>query len=276
VPNHTGPSELFTGNVLILAPHMDDEVLGCGGSVALLPDKDRVFVAYATDGRMLPGMIDPGQTTVNGRDLGAVRVEETKAALGVLGVPPGNASFLGFPVGTVSSHEREVVAAVRRLIDEIKPDQILVPFRFDQHPDHVALNKACRAAHQESGSKAQWYEYFIYFRMKLLHGGDIRQCIHPEHLSRFDITSVSDTKRKALECFTSQVTVFFPGQKGPVFSPTMVDSFVAGPEMFLKWPAALHEKQIFTVSPAWIRIVHCIEPILKWNKDKLLMALGRK
>jgi hypothetical protein len=34
------PAELFQGTVAIIAPHMNDEILACGGTIARLPHKE--------------------------------------------------------------------------------------------------------------------------------------------------------------------------------------------------------------------------------------------
>src|SRR5918993_3613102 len=47
---HADPAQLFPGTILVVAPHMDDEVLACGGTIARLPSPARVHLVYATDG----------------------------------------------------------------------------------------------------------------------------------------------------------------------------------------------------------------------------------
>lgn len=269
-------SGLLNGNVLILAPHMDDEILGCGGTMALHSDRSRVFVAYATDGRRLPGMKDAGPGKVNGRDLAEIRADESRAALAVLGVSSDNARFLGFTAGDLRARYYDLVAAIERLVEQIKPAHVFVPFRYDQHPDHIILNIACREALAHGIRSVTMLEYFVYFKLRMLAGGDLRKLIRPEYLQTVHISSVSEKKRKALNCFESQVKIFFPGQKNPVFSTGLLEEFSRGPELFMQWPGSVSSREIFTVSPDWIRFVHAVEPLLKRNKDKLLMALGVK
>ena len=49
----------FAGTVLVVAPHMDDEALACGGLLAQLPDPTRIHVVYATDGTQSPAPVVP-------------------------------------------------------------------------------------------------------------------------------------------------------------------------------------------------------------------------
>jgi LmbE family N-acetylglucosaminyl deacetylase len=48
------PNEIFKGVILIVAPHMDDEVLECGDTIAQLPQKEQIHVIYAADGMESP------------------------------------------------------------------------------------------------------------------------------------------------------------------------------------------------------------------------------
>ena len=41
-PMRVDPAGTFKGTVLIAAPHMDDEILACGGTIALLPQKHKI------------------------------------------------------------------------------------------------------------------------------------------------------------------------------------------------------------------------------------------
>ena len=45
---------LLSSNVLVIAPHMDDEILGCGGLMLLHEDKRRIQCIYASDGSKSP------------------------------------------------------------------------------------------------------------------------------------------------------------------------------------------------------------------------------
>ncbi len=53
------PTSVFRGVVCVAVPHMDDGVLACGGSVALLPRGSQVHFVYATDGSRSPAPLFP-------------------------------------------------------------------------------------------------------------------------------------------------------------------------------------------------------------------------
>ena len=85
---------LFSGIIVIVAPHMDDESLACGGLIAKLPDKNRIHILYCTDGIRSPAPIIPGQGKFS-PDLGKIRVQEATEAMRLLGVPEENLRMIG-------------------------------------------------------------------------------------------------------------------------------------------------------------------------------------
>ena len=90
------PAEVFKGVVVIAVPHMDDGVLACGGTIAKLPQKERIHVVYATDGMRSPAPVVPWLDTIS-PDLGTARMREAKTAMGYLGIPEENIYFLNLP-----------------------------------------------------------------------------------------------------------------------------------------------------------------------------------
>ena len=70
----------LTGKIVIVAPHMDDEALACGGLIAKLPHRDCVHIIYATDGMKSPASIIPGRDKIS-PDLGKNRMRESIEAM---------------------------------------------------------------------------------------------------------------------------------------------------------------------------------------------------
>jgi len=89
--------------VLIVAPHPDDEVLGCGGLIQqALANGARVHVALMTNGDASELAVLLGEKELPWRpssmiDLGLARQQESLKALSALGLDPGHVHFLGFP-----------------------------------------------------------------------------------------------------------------------------------------------------------------------------------
>lgn len=114
--------------VLVIAPHPDDEVLGCGGSIARFAAQGAqvTVVAVCAD---LPPLYGP--------DVAPTVEREARAAHAVLGVH--ESVFLDLPSVEVS---RGSVAALngplQAVLDRVAPDLVLIPFP-DRHVDHKAV-----------------------------------------------------------------------------------------------------------------------------------------
>lgn len=119
------------GRAVVLAPHPDDEVLGCGGILAALGRAGvQVHVVAVTDGESShPGRAD---------ELRQIRADERSAALRRLDLTGAHVRRLGLPDGGVV--DEQVVEAVRPLLADT--DLLLAPWEQDGHPDHDAVGRA--------------------------------------------------------------------------------------------------------------------------------------
>ena len=142
--------------VLVVAPHPDDEVAGCGGAILAHRRRgDRVRVAVATDGRRSQALgLDAASTA-------AARLGEMEAAAAHLGV---ELEWLGLPEG-----DWRVPDLGERLADVLtrfRPRTIYAPSRVDFHPEHEkvarALGRALAAPPTRNGSRIQEVEIRIY------------------------------------------------------------------------------------------------------------------
>ena len=264
----TNPQHIFPGKLLILAPHMDDEVLACGGTIAQLPQKERIQVVYATDGAMSP--VPPGcLSDLPPEALPDIRIKEALEAMGRLGVPATNLHFWGFPDARLQDYAAPLRRRLGDLIDELQPDQLLVPFRYDRHPDHLALHRAALAV-AEGLERPEIVEYFVYYRWQLLPGKDLRRFIPPEKLWPVDISGQAELKQQALQCYRSQTTCFYPWQTRAILPPARVEEVSRDPEIFLRYDTRQPGAAVFDRARTWIRLVHRLEPRLKVWKDRLL------
>lgn len=257
--------QLLTGKVVIVAPHMDDEALACGGLIAKLPHKDRIHIIYATDGMKSPAPILPGRDKIS-PDLGKTRVQESIQAMKVLGIPEHNLHFLCLP----EAHLKKHISSLRTLLgDEIRriaPTHIFVPFRYDRHSDHLAVNDAVMVELQQGVCQAQIIEYFVYYRWRLMAKRDIREYIRPQLLFKLEIGDVAQQKRQALDCFTSQTTIYYPWQTRPILTSMLLDEECQNPEFFLISNDSSAGSAVFSNSVLWIHLVHRLEPFLqRWK-----------
>jgi len=113
--------------VLVFAPHPDDEVLGCGGTLTQLAGHCAVRVVLVTDGsggRALP------------HDIGPKRRSEWVQSLALLGID--DVVFLSMPDGEV----RPVDHAQRQITQSVQafaPNWVFAPAMTDYHRDHMAI-----------------------------------------------------------------------------------------------------------------------------------------
>ena len=265
------PAE-FDARVLVIAPHMDDESLGCGLLLATHPRKDQAHVLIVTDGSRSPHPPQPDASET--RRLAAVREQEAREALAVLGVPASNIVMLGLPDGSLRGMVARLRAELTNHIRRIAPQCVFVPFRYDRHPDHLAVNRAVCDAKRAGDIDAAVFEYFVYSQWRLLRTGDVRDYLPPASLRRLPPGTAGDLKRRALECHRSQTTCFYPGQPRPVLSPELLDRVCAEPEAFLAYDPAHDGPRGLARGRAWVPVAHVIEPVLKRLKDRLRSGAG--
>ena len=260
-------SSPFTGDILVCAPHMDDDVLGCGMLIALHAGRGQVHVLFASDGAGSPE--PPRDRPEAARELPAIRAAEALEALGILGVPPANISFLRFPDGSLTRHRDDLSRRVADRAQAVRAAVVLVPFRYDSHPDHLALNRAVTAARLESRIAADVVEYFIYTKRRMLRSGDVRDYVSAEDSVRIQSSEAARLKRAALACHRSQTTLFFPGQRRPILTEALVAQACDEPEMFLVHRADRTGRRGLARGRYWVPLACAIEPTLKRIKDRL-------
>lgn len=240
----------LAGPVLVLAPHSDDEALGCGGTLALVAAAGvPVDVVYMTDGRRSPAGAD-GAPAPDADALVETRRQEARDAMAVLGVAADRLHFLDLPDGALPASEAEAETRLSEIFGRLQPRTVFAPFRHDQHPDHLATHRiARRLAGQDAGIAL--YQYFVYYRYPLTPGTDIRRSVAPRHLRRVDIGTVREAKRRALACYPSQVTNHFPWQQRPVLTPETLERLTLGDEIFAAFDAGTSDRDLFAGSAPW-------------------------
>lgn len=123
-------------NVLIIAPHPDDEILGCGGTIAKhTAVGNLVHVCVVTRGK-LPLFNDEGVKIVR---------EECSAAHKYLGVK--ETVFLDFPAAMLEEVPRhELNDSLCKVVQRIKPEEVYIPHRGDMQLDHKMIVDAAMVA----------------------------------------------------------------------------------------------------------------------------------
>jgi len=140
------------GNVCVFAPHFDDEIIGCGGSVLKhhRENKDRVDVVYITD------------CAFRGR--GDERREESKTVMKKLGI--GNYRFLNLPERKFENTP-ENIKIFADTLEECSPKTIYLPFFFDAHRDHQMCNILLVSAMKKTKKKYRIFGYEVWALLPL-------------------------------------------------------------------------------------------------------------
>jgi LmbE family N-acetylglucosaminyl deacetylase len=262
------PASLLSGRVLIVAPHMDDEVLGCGGSILMHKDKTQVYCTYVTDGARSPAPLLPwtGSIDPNIKD---IRRNEAYEVMREVGIPKQNLQFLDFPDGKLKHNLVDLKSRLSEQISRIEPDIVLAPFRYDLHPDHVALTRCVRSIILTGAFDCTLLEYFIYFRWRLIASGDIRQMIDESNLLTVDTRSVADRKSSIIRLYRSQTDVLGDWQENPILTAQSISQRCREPETFLHANLGQSQSSIFTNKKFRILVAHYIERIGKRPKDQV-------
>jgi N-acetylglucosamine malate deacetylase 1 len=121
--------------ILIVSPHTDDGELGCGGSIAkFIGENDQVdYVALSSCEKSVPSGYPPD-----------ILSQEVRAATRILGIK--SPILLDFEVREFPRLRQEILDALIRLRNEINPDIVFAPSRYDTHQDHkTTIEEVMRA-----------------------------------------------------------------------------------------------------------------------------------
>ncbi|HSP33390.1 MAG TPA: PIG-L family deacetylase, partial [Thermoanaerobaculia bacterium] len=174
--------------LLVLAPHPDDEVIGCGGWIAQhLRDRRAVRVVVATDGT-------EAEQTGDRDAYRARREDESRRAFALLG--GADIHFLRFADRALDD---TVAAPLRDQLLEFRPDLVCVPSPVEIHPDHLALSRAfCELVQRDERLFAELAIARVAFY-------EVSQPVRPNTL--IDITDVADQKYRAIAAHESQTSI---------------------------------------------------------------------
>lgn len=223
------------GPTVVIAPHPDDESLGCGGLLALLARANvPVWCVLISDGTMS----HPNSARFPAPARQALRETELRLALAELGLNPANLQPLGLPDGQVPGPDAPAgAAAVARLVDflsEKQPATVLCPWRRDPHPDHRASSQLVRAALAQLPRPPRLLEYLVWAWERAA-PADLPQSGEASGW-QLDIGPVLAEKQRAIAAHASQL----PGScidddpAGFTLAPTMLAHFARPTEVYLE------------------------------------------
>lgn len=187
-------------NILIISPHHDDEVIGCGGTIAKHHGSgDKVFVIYITAGWS-------GLPKIKSKEK-AIKIREMEAhnACKILGIQ--KLVFLREDDRDIYNKKGKIIQKLVKTIRDIKPNIIYVPHPNEKDIEHRITYEATKEATWLSKSPylpklgtptksiKNVYLYEVWTPMK-------------DFFIKEDITDVIDIKTKALLAYKSQLEYF--------------------------------------------------------------------
>jgi LmbE family N-acetylglucosaminyl deacetylase len=176
--------------VCCVAPHPDDEMLGCGATLAKhLAAGHDVHLAFVTSGEASVG-VRAGE--------GLARAAATREAeacdAAAVALPGATVHFLRLPDGDVESNADNARAALAQLLSSLRVDLVYAPHPRELHPDHAAVSRVVSdvlASRPTTVETVAWYEVWT--------------PVPATHL--VDVTAEFDNKLAGLRRYRSQLDV---------------------------------------------------------------------
>ncbi len=175
--------------ILVIAAHPDDELLGCGGTVALHSESgDRVRSIIVCEGESLRGVQQSTEGT-----------HHAKAAAEILGVEC--VEILSFPDQRLDTLTlTKLITPIEKVVDEFRPDIIYCQYGGDVNKDHELLFQAVLVATRPTESFIDGVYAFD--------TASSTEWAYPRSFipdTWVDITTTLEKKLKAMECYESEL-----------------------------------------------------------------------
>ena len=215
--------------LVVVAPHPDDESLGCGGLIAAArasgADVRLIVVSDGVGSHRNSRLYPPAR-------LRALREAETIEAAATLGLDASAIRFLGLAdaaVPTKGGDARGAVEAIVATASACDAGAVCVTWRHDPHCDHQAVARLVDQARPRLGT-ARVYEYPIW-GWTLPEETDVGAA--PSG-TRLDVSAQAEAKRAAIAAHRSQTTALIPDDpSGFRLDATMLERFRRPFEIYL-------------------------------------------
>jgi LmbE family N-acetylglucosaminyl deacetylase len=201
---------------VIIAPHPDDEVLGCGGLLQLLAAAGRPLqLISVTDG----SASHPGSERWPVERLSVIRPQESAEALRRLGLPMHRLKWLrgGFTDTQVAAQEQQLRAFIESHLRA--NDVVFTTWREDGHCDHEAVGRASAEAVRQVGATCHELPVWTW------HWATPEDAFVPWQRARKILLTPAQVARKrhAVHAFASQLEGDAQAGLAPVLAPYVID-----------------------------------------------------
>lgn len=185
--------------ILVIAPHPDDEVLGCGGIIKKYSEKgDEVFLCIVTKA-YAP---DWSESFITERE------KEIKLSNEVLKIK--KTFFLDLPTVKLDTiPQKQLNDLISKIVEEVKPEIVFIPFSGDINKDHKLVSESAivalrpkpgffvkRVFYYEALSETEWSDS----------ARSAKNIFTPNYYE--DISDCLEDKLKAMQCYKSELKEF--------------------------------------------------------------------
>ena len=187
---------------MVIAPHPDDEVMGCGGLLAERSAKgQKTDVLFLTEGEASHG----GCCSTSIREIGTHRRYLAGTANEALGVPYGRLHFLEGRDGMLPHKGRDgfidFAGKIAACLKKTAPEAVFCPHPFEGWSDHMAAGELTKAALKMAAPEPvpRLYHYCVWFwyNMPLKRSWSINW----RQARLLDITAQLPLKRQAIRLY---------------------------------------------------------------------------
>ncbi|BAL94551.1 PIG-L deacetylase family protein [Rubrivivax gelatinosus] len=214
-----------SGPGLVISPHLDDAVFGCGVWLATRPGSRVATVfagvpsdpALATDWDRRCGFASAGEAVT-------MRLDEDRRALARVGAEPTWLDFADAQYGRTPARE-DIADALRRLLETERPHWLLLPLGLF-HSDHRLVHEAAVEAFgtRSDGVDLVFWEDALYRAMPGVLQARLAELLAAGQVGTplFDVPPTPaawGAKRKAVAAYSSQLRAFGPGGAEDVERP---------------------------------------------------------
>lgn len=215
---HKGKDVL--NDVLVIAPHPDDETLGCGGTL----------LKHKAAGARIHWLVVTGMTTKGGYtrtriDWRKKEIDQVERAYGFSSV-----NLLNLPAARLDATAlQDIITPIGKTIEGIRPGIVYLPSPYDIHSDHRVVHDAamscCKCFRFPSIRKVLLYEVMSETDFPRISS----ETFHPNSFS--DISGFIDQKTKIMKMFAGEMGIHpFPRSEQGIRALATVRAAAAGCE----------------------------------------------
>ena len=181
-------------DILIVAPHPDDETLGMGGMITQKKKKGAlVSVVFLTNG-------EASLKDVNKEEIISNRIKTSKEVAELYGIK--NIYRLNLPDGKLENAGENAIKSLVEIIEKVSPGEIYCTHHTDKWPDHVSAASLTKKALKKTHEDIDFYYYWVWTRYYL--SAKIIRAIRWKNIYLFKIEK--DVKYLAIRKYKNNTT----------------------------------------------------------------------